>query len=177
VSSHRARALIIHQLASAVAHCVARGVRVVVHPAYIHVVGAGVIFRGVDAAKPDLRFDPPEDEPTAVRRVAWAVGCVLFKLVKGRAPVPPNTDRACAIVRCLGAPTVGECLAMGIPPRRKATRRAPIRGATGPELAVLRATLTWHPDAKAACTRRGLALLCMDPILETLEDYAAPEDP
>ena len=154
VKSEQARARMTRDLSSAVAFCALRGVKLAVHPVLIRVSAHGLVCEIGDA--PDSRFDPPERTGDA----AWAIGCVLHKMITGRAPVTLHdlaSDREMvAIVRCLGAPTMSESLALGIPPPNSARRRATVRGASLPERALLRSTLAWDPERRMVCGPRGL---------------------
>jgi hypothetical protein len=142
-------------LASAVAFCARHDVDLVVHPALIHATAHGIVCAIGDP--PDARFDPPERGYSA----AWSIGCVLHKLITGRAPVTKHDAGArremCAIARCLGAPTLAESLALGLPMHESARRRARVSGATAGERVVLRSTLAWDPVDRMVCTASGLA--------------------
>lgn len=107
------RSRVTRDLASAVLFCAHAGVKLVVHPSLIHISQRGVVCYVGDA--PDARFDPPEREYCP----AWSIGCVLHKMITGRAPVT-KLDVAAhremrALVRCLGTPTLSESHALGIP--------------------------------------------------------------
>ena len=61
-----------------------------------------------------------------------------------------------AIVRCLGAPTMSESRALGIPVAQSTRTRARVSGATETERLILRSTLAWVPSERMICTTRGL---------------------
>ena len=155
-----ARASITRDIAVAVAFGDMHGVRLVVHPALILLTSHGVVCEVGEA--PDARFCPPEQGLTRglTREAPWAIGCVLHKLVTGRAPVTirdaERGTEARAIVRCLGAPTMSESRALGIPVTQSTRTRARVRGATETERLILRSTLAWVPSARMICTTRGL---------------------
>jgi hypothetical protein len=148
------RACIIRDIASAVSFCERAGVKLVVHPLLIHVSSSVVVCYVADA--PDTRFDPPEGDYCP----AWSIGCMLHKMITGRAPVTTRDvaehREMRALVRCLGTPTLSESHALGIPPQERARARAKVPGASLAERMVLRATLAWDPARRMACVARGL---------------------
>jgi len=165
------RARITRDLASAVSFCEKTGVKLVVHPLLVHMSASGIVCCVGDA--PDARFDPPEGEYSP----AWSIGCMLHKMITGRAPVTTRDvaehREMRALVRCLGTPTLSESHALGIPPQESARARAKVPGASLGERMVLRATLAWDPARRMACVARGL-VSALDTIRDGDPDAAAP---
>ena len=165
-----ARARITRALASAVSFCESQCVDLVVHPALIHVTARGIVC-DIGCA-PDTRLEPPEGGYSP----AWSIGCVLHKMITGRAPVTPldveNRTEMRALVRCLGAPTLSDSVALGIPVRDRARRsesRAKVPGASVAELIILRETLAWDPARRLVCGAGGL-VVALDMIPEGYVD-------
>jgi hypothetical protein len=158
VKAPAARAAITRGIAAAVAFGEMHGVAISVHPALIMLAVHGVVCEVGEA--PDARFCPPCARPNPGPAASWAIGCVLHKLITGRAPVAvsdvANGTHARAIVRCLGAPTISESRALGIPVMTSQRTRARVRGSTETERLILRSTLAWDPSARMICTTRGL---------------------
>jgi len=150
------RAHVVRGLSCAVSFCADQKIDLVVHAQLIHVTPRGVVIDIADA--PDTRFEPPEGGYSP----SWSIGCVLHKMITGRAPVTlldvEIGEEMRALVRCLGAPTLSELLAFGVqaPDRQcRSTRRA-VRGARFAERIVLRETLAWDPTRRMLCTAGGL---------------------
>jgi hypothetical protein len=172
VRSERDRASAVHGLAAAVAHGAARGVVLHVHAALVSVRrGHGTLYVGV---APDARFDAPEGACAS-----WALGCVLYALITGEPLVPPRarTDlqRMREVMRYVGAPTLSECAALGLPVELSERRRARwrVRGARACELYVLASTLAYEPARRMRCTARGL----VSALAPVYEQAAAMIDP
>ena len=165
------RARITHDLASAVSFCESAGVKLVVHPLLVHMSSSGIVCYVADA--PDARFDPPEGEYSP----AWSIGCMLHKMITGRAPVTTRDvaehREMRAIVRCLGTPTLSESHALGIPAQERARARAKVPGASLGERMMLRATLAWDPARRMACVASGL-VSALDTIRDGDPDAPTP---
>ena len=161
--SVRLRARVTRDLASAVSFCASRSFDLAVHPDMIHVTARGVVVHIADA--PDTGFEPPEGGYSP----SWSIGCVLYKMITGRAPVTlldvDNHTEMRALVRCLGAPTLSEALALCIPALDRPQRRAKVPGASFAERIVLRETLAWDQARRMKCTAYGL-VCSMDRIHE-----------
>jgi hypothetical protein len=153
------RARVTRDLASAVSFCESHLLNLVLHAQMIHITPRGVV---IDIGKaPDTRFEPPEGGYSP----AWSIGCVLHKMITGRAPVTlldvEKHTETLALVRCLGAPTLSDSLALGIPALdRKAhydrALRRKVPGASFAENIILSETLTWDPARRMRCTSAGL---------------------
>jgi hypothetical protein len=165
------RAHVVRGLSCAVSFCADQKIDLVVHAQLIHVTPRGVVIDIGDA--PDTRFEPPEGGYSP----SWSIGCVLHKMITGRAPVTlldvEIGGEMRALVRCLGAPTLSELLAFGVqaPDRQCRYPRRAVRGARFAERIVLRKTLAWDPARRMLCTASGL-VSATAPIEE--EDEADP---
>jgi hypothetical protein len=171
--SVHARAHVIRDLASAVSFCESHLVNLVLHAQMIHMTPRGVVIDIGNA--PDTRFEPPEGGYSP----SWSIGCVLHKMITGRAPVTlldveKHTETR-ALVRCLGAPTLSDSLALGIPaPDRKASYdralRRKVPGASFAENIILSETLTWDPARRMKCTSAGLVSATSIDMIEEGDD-------
>jgi len=168
--SVRVRARVTRDLASAVSFCESQRFELVLHACLIHMKQRGVVIDIGDA--PDKRFEPPEGGYSP----SWSIGCVLHKMITGRAPATlldvENRKEMQALVRCLGAPSLSDSLAFGIPALDRPARFSrpkKVSGACFAERIVLRETLAWDPASRMRCTARGL-VSAMDTIRE--EDKA-----
>jgi hypothetical protein len=134
---------------------------------------SGIVIDIGDA--PDTRFEPPEGGYSP----SWSIGCVLHQMITGRAPVTlldvENQTETRALVRCLGAPTLSDSLALGIPtPARKARydriSRRKVPGASFAENIILSETLTWDPARRMRCTSAGLVSATSIDMIEEGDD-------
>lgn len=157
--SVHARAHVTRDLASAVSFCASRSFDLVLHAHMIHITPRGVVIDIGNA--PDTRFEPPEGGYSP----SWSIGCVLHTMITGRAPVTlldvENHTETRALVRCLGAPTLSDSLALGIPALDRKARydralRRKVPGASFAENIILSETLTWDPARRMRCTSAGL---------------------
>jgi hypothetical protein len=144
------RARVTRDLASSVSFCESHLFDLVLHAHMIHITPRGVVIDIGNA--PDTRFEPPEGGYSP----SWSIGCVLHKMITGRAPVTlldvENHTETLALVRCLGAPTLSDSLALGIPALDRKARydralRRKVPGASFAENIILSETLTWDPGA------------------------------
>ncbi|NDC41536.1 MAG: hypothetical protein EBZ77_08305 [Chitinophagia bacterium] len=171
--SVHARARVTRDLAAAVSFCASRSFDLVLHAHIIHITPRGVVIDIGNA--PDTRFEPPEGGYSP----SWSIGCVLHKMITGRAPVTlldvENHTETLALVRCLGAPTLSDSLALGIPvPDRKARydriSRRKVPGASFAENIILSETLAWDPVRRMRCTSAGLVSATSIDIIEEVEE-------
>ena len=168
--SVHARASVTRDLASSVSFCESHLFHLVLHAQMIHMTPRGVVTDIGNA--PDTRFEPPEGGYSP----SWSIGCVLHKMITGRAPVTlldvENQTETRALVRCLGAPTLSDSLALGIPALDRKARydralRRKVSGASFAENIILSETLTWTPVHRMRCTSAGLvSATTMDMIQE-----------
>jgi hypothetical protein len=171
--SVHARAHVTRDLASAVAFCASRSFHLVLHAHMIHITPRGVAIDIGNA--PDTRFEPPEGGYSP----SWSIGCVLHKMITGRAPVTlldveKHTETR-ALVRCLGAPTLSDSLALGIPAQDRKARydralRRKVPGASFAENIILSETLTWDPARRMMCTPAGLVSATSIDMIEEVEE-------
>ena len=171
--SVHARAHVIRDLASAVSFCESHLVNLVLHAQMIHMTPRGVVIDIGNA--PDTRFEPPEGGYSP----SWSIGCVLHKMITGRAPVTlldveKHTETR-ALVRCLGAPTLSDSLALGIPAQDRKARydralRRKVPGASFAENIILSETLTWDPARRMKCTSAGLVSATSIDMIEEGDD-------
>lgn len=157
--SVHARAQVTRDLASAVSFCASHSFDLDLHADMIHITPRGVVIDIGNA--PDTQFMPPEGGYSP----SWSIGCVLHKMITGRAPVTlldvENQTETRALVRCLGAPTLSDSLALGIPALDRKARydrvsRRKVPGASFAENIILSETLTWDPVRRMRCTSSGL---------------------
>jgi hypothetical protein len=153
------RASVTRDLASAVSFCESHRFDLVLHAHMIHITPRGVVIDIGNA--PDTQFMPPEGGYSP----SWSIGCVLHKMITGRAPETlldvENQTETRALVRCLGAPTLSDSLALGIPALDRKARydrvsRRKVPGASFAENIILSETLTWDPVRRMRCTSSGL---------------------
>ena len=171
--SVHARASVTRDLASAVSFCASRSFDLVLHAHMIHITPRGVVIDIGNA--PDTRFEPPEGGYSP----SWSIGCVLHKMITGRAPVTlldvENQTETRALVRCLGAPTLSDSLALGIPALDRKARydralRRKVLGASFAENIILSETLTWDPARRMRCTSAGLVSATSIDMIEEGDD-------
>ena len=100
-------------------------------------------------------------------------------MITGRAPVTlldvENRAEIRALVRCLGAPTLSDSLALGIPALDRKARydrvlRRKVRGASFAENIILSETLTWDPVRRMRCTSAGLVSATSIDMIEEGDD-------
>jgi hypothetical protein len=171
--SVHARAQVTRYLASAVTFCTSRSFDLVLHAHMIHITPRGVVIDIGNA--PDTRFEPPEGGYSP----SWSIGCVLHTMITGRAPVTlldvENQTETLALVRCLGAPTLSDSLALGIPAEDRKARydralRRKVPGASFAENIILSETLTWDPVRRMRCTSAGLVSATSIDMIEEGDD-------
>jgi len=152
------REIIIGQIASAQSYCLSKQIPLIIHPKYMKISNSGIILYGVSEQHPDDRFLPPEFPCCEYRAISWGIGCILYKMIKGKPLVPIGFKKFQCIEKYLGVPTITECELLKLPyslTLKKRTRKH--NHLSSKESNILKKCLSWNPNSYMICIDKGLA--------------------